>query len=186
MIVIFGVKPKRRAVDGDERERRSATAVPWSPTPSEATEKAEQLVGLIMKFGRLMLTWISRIRIGIPPMISGTVSESAITWASEWVDVQGDPDHDGAVVIGAGEGRGDRDQAERRALEGAGQVDLADRVEGVGARAGGDVGGADFTRGRAARVGLLDFAQGVGRREDVGLGAVGDAVQVGGQARAAS
>ena len=33
--------------------------MPWSPTPSEPTEKAEQLVGLIMKFGLLMLTWIS-------------------------------------------------------------------------------------------------------------------------------
>ena len=41
---------------------------------------------------------------------------------------------------------------EGSALEGAGQVDLADRVEGVGARAGGDVGGADF-RG-AGQLGL--------------------------------
>ena len=49
----------------------------------------------------------------------------------ERVDVQGDADDDGAVVIGAGEGRGDRDQAERSALEGAGEVDPADRVEGV-------------------------------------------------------
>ena len=56
--------------------------MPWSPIPSEPTEKGEQLVGLIMKLGWLMLTWISRIRIGMPPMISGTVSESAITWAS--------------------------------------------------------------------------------------------------------
>ncbi len=63
----------------------------------------------------------------------------------ERVDVEGDADDDGAVVIGAGQRRGDRGQAERRALEGAGQIDLADRVEGVGSRPGGDVGGADFT-----------------------------------------
>ena len=75
----------------------------------------------------------------------------------EGVDVEGDADDDGAVVIGAGEGRGDRDQAEGRALEGPGQVDLADGVEGVGAGAGGDVGGADFSSrpgssGRPARL----------------------------------
>ena len=43
---------------------------------------AQQLVGLIMKFGLSMLTWIERIRIGMPPMIDGTVSETAMTWAS--------------------------------------------------------------------------------------------------------
>ena len=62
----------------------------------------------------------------------------------ERVDVQGDADDDGAVVIGTGQGRGDRDQAERRSLERPGQVDPADRVEGVRSRARGDVGGADF------------------------------------------
>ena len=56
--------------------------MPWSPIPCEATAKGAQLVGLIMKFGLSMLTWIERIRIGTPPMIEGTVSESAITWAS--------------------------------------------------------------------------------------------------------
>ena len=56
--------------------------MPWSPIPCEATEKGEQLVGLIMKLGLSMLTWIERIRIGMPPMIEGTVSESATTWAS--------------------------------------------------------------------------------------------------------
>ena len=44
----------------------------------------EQLVGLIMKFGRSMLTLIERILIGTPPMIEGTVSETARTWASSW------------------------------------------------------------------------------------------------------
>ena len=31
--------------------------------------KGEQLVGLIVKLGLSMLTWIERIRIGTPPMI---------------------------------------------------------------------------------------------------------------------
>ena len=44
--------------------------------------KGLQFVGLIMKFGLSMLTWIERIRIGMPPMIFGTVSETAITCAS--------------------------------------------------------------------------------------------------------
>jgi hypothetical protein len=44
----------------------------------------EQLVGLIMKLERSMFTWIERMRIGIPPMIDGTVSEIAVTWASVW------------------------------------------------------------------------------------------------------
>ena len=55
--------------------------VPWSPIPCESTVKGEQLVGLIVKLGLSMLTWIERIRIGMPPMIAGTVSEAANTWA---------------------------------------------------------------------------------------------------------
>ena len=55
--------------------------VPWSPIPWESTRRAEQLVGLIVKFGLSMLTWIERIRIGMPPMICGTGSETAMTWA---------------------------------------------------------------------------------------------------------
>ena len=61
-----------------KKEEKSAT-VPWSPIPCESTEKCEQLVGLIVKFGLSMLTWIERIRIGTPPMICGTVSETAET-----------------------------------------------------------------------------------------------------------
>jgi hypothetical protein len=41
-----------------------------------------QLVGLIMKSGLSMLTLIVRMRRGTPPMISGRVSETALTWAS--------------------------------------------------------------------------------------------------------
>ena len=135
--------------------------MPWSPIPCEATENGLQLVGLIMKFG-LVDVDLDRAhpdrdaaddlgdRVGVGDHVG-----------VEGIDVEGDADDDGAVVIGAGERRGDRDQGERRALEGPGQVDLADRVEGVGARAGGDVGGADLARGRAARGRLLGAARGV-------------------------
>ncbi len=64
-----------------------------------------------MKFGLSMLTWIERIRIGMPPMIEGTVSETARDLGVRGVDVERDPDDDDAVVVGAGERRGDRDEA---------------------------------------------------------------------------
>ena len=64
-----------------------------------------------MKFGLSMLTWIERIRIGMPPMIEGTVSEIGDDVGVERVDVDRDADDDDAVVIGAGERRGDRDEA---------------------------------------------------------------------------
>ena len=160
--------------------------MPWSPIPCEATEKGQQLVGLIMKFG-LVDVDLDRAHPDRDAADDrghgfGVGDDVGV----ERVDVEGDPDDDGAVVIGAGQGRGDRDQAERRALERAGQVDLADRVEGMGAGAGGDVGGADLRGGRAARGRLLGAPGGLRGRGDRGLRAVGDAAQVGGQARAAS
>ena len=84
--------------------------VPWSPIPCESTENGEQLVGLIVKLGLSMLTWIERIRIGTPPMIDGTVSEIAAHLGCERIDMESDPDDDDAVVVGASEGRGDGDQ----------------------------------------------------------------------------
>ena len=158
--------------------------VPWSPIPCESTENGAQLVGLIVKFGLSMLTWIERIRIGMPPMIEGTVSETALTWAVERVDVERDPDDDGAVVVGAGQGRGDRDQADSGApLNGPGQVHLADRVERVAAGAGGDVGGADLARGRAARAAPARRGRGSAAAAAIdGLRAVGDPAQVAGEA----
>ena len=47
------------------------------------------------------------MRIGMPPMIEGTASETALTWAVR-IDVERDPYHDGAIIIRAGERRGDR------------------------------------------------------------------------------
>ena len=100
----------------------------------------------------------------------------------ERVDVEGDPDDDDAVVVGPGERRGDRDQGERRALEGAGEVHPPDRVEGVAARPGGDVRGADLARGGAARLRPARRGPSVLRGgRDRGLRAVGDAAQVAGK-----
>ncbi len=82
VIESFGLKPSVAQLTTRKGEVK-ATAVPWSPIPSEPTEKGLQLVGLIMKLGLLMLTWISRMRIGMPPIIEGTGSESAMTCASE-------------------------------------------------------------------------------------------------------
>ena len=64
-----------------EEGAKSAT-VPSSPMPCEAMDDASQLVGLIMKFGRSMLTRMERRRSGIPPIIWGTVSETAHDVAS--------------------------------------------------------------------------------------------------------
>jgi len=99
------------------------------------------------------------------------------------VDIEGDPDHHRAVVIGAGEGRGDHGEAQRRPFEGAREVNLALRVEGMGARSGGDVGGADFRARRAARTYLLGTSERARGADDVCFGAVGDAVEVGAEAR---
>ena len=76
------------------------------------------------------------------------------------VDVERRPDHDVAEVIGTGDRRGDHREAERGALVGAGQVDLARNVEGVGAGSRAGHGGADLRSRGAARVGLL-FEAGV-------------------------
>ncbi len=97
-------------------------------------------------------------------MMLGTVSETALTWASVRVDRDRHPDHLGPVVVGAGEGGRDRDEAERRALERAGQVHPAGDVERVAAGPGGDVGGPDLARGRAARRRLLGPARAARRR----------------------
>ena len=86
--------------------------MPWSPIPCESTVNGAQLVGLIVKFGLSMLTWIERIRIGMPPMIDGHRVGDGADLGVERVDVEGDADDDDAVVVGAGEGRRDRRQAD--------------------------------------------------------------------------
>ena len=86
-------------------------------------------------------------------------------WAVVGIDVKRRPDDDVAEVIGARDRRGDHGEAERGALVGAGEVDLAGDVEGVGARPGPGHRGADLGGGRAAGIGLLGEARvaGAGR-----------------------
>ena len=116
------------------------------------TEKGSQLVGLRAKSGRSSSTRIERRRSGMPSRIWGRGSETAVTWAVVGIDVEGRPDDDVAEVIGAGDRRGDHREAERRALVGAGEVDLAGEVDGVGAGAGAGDRGADLASGGTARV----------------------------------
>ncbi len=78
------------------------------------------------------------------------------------VDVEAFADDDVAEVIAAGDGGGDEDEAERGALVGAGEVDLAGEVEGVGAGAGAggefaDVGWRRGSWGWPARRGRCGF-----------------------------
>ena len=159
--------------------------MPWSPIPCESTEKG-RAVGRVDHEVRLVDVDLDRAHADRDAADDrghrfGVGDDVGV----ERVDVEGDPDDDGAVVVGPGEGRGDRDQAESGApLKGPAMIDLADRVEGVGAGAGGDVGGADF-RARPGSSGWpARLRPGVLRRGgDRGLRAVGDAAQVGGQAR---
>ena len=106
-----------------------------------------------------------------------------MTWAVERVDVEGDPDDDDAVVVGAGERRGDRDEAERRALERA--------RPGTSCRPRGRGGSRGRRRRWWCRSGELAGQLGVacsarprfcGGGGDRGLRAVGDPAQVAGEA----
>ena len=96
------------------------------------------------------------------------------------VDVDRDPDRDHAEVVGAGDGRDRGHEAQRRALVGAGQVDLAGDVDGMGAGAGAGDRGADLAGGRAGRRGLLGGARVAGgaQARDRRLRAVGDALEL--------
>ena len=100
------------------------------------------------------------------------------------VDVEGDPDDDDAVVVGAGERRGDRDQAQRGALERARQVHLA-RPRGTGACPGpaATLVVPIWLDGRAARAAPARRGRrSGGRGGDRRLRAVGDPAQVAGEA----
>ena len=129
-----------------------------------------------------MLTWIERIRIGMPPMIRGTRVGDGPDLGGQGIDLKGDPDHDRAVVIGTGEGRGDRRELRGAPLKRPGEVHPAHGVKRVGTGAGGDVRGADLARGRAARGRLLGQAGVLRGCGDRCLGAVGDPAQITGEA----
>ena len=97
--------------------------------------------------------------------------------------MKGNPDHDDPVVVGAGERRGDRHEAQRGALDRSGQVHLPVGVERVGAGSGSDVRSPDLAwRGQlgaacSARPGC-SAAAAIAR-----LRAVGDPSQVAGESR---
>ena len=156
--------------------------MPWSPIPCESTEKFEQLVGLIVKFGLSMLTAIERIRIGTPPMMlrDGVGDRAHLRGAR--IDVERDADDDDAVVIRSGQRGGDRREAEGRPFERPRQVHLPDRVERVASRPGGDVGRPDLGGGGTARGRQLGPAELLGGGQDRGFRTVGDAPQVAGEA----
>ena len=97
----------------------------------------------------------------MPWKIWGRGSATAVTWAVSGLTSKRGADDDVAEVIAAGDGGGDEDEGERGALVGAGEVDLAGEVEGVGAGAGAGGEFADLAGGGAAGVGLLGEA-GVG------------------------
>ena len=130
--------------------------MPWSPIPCESTENGLQLVGLIVKFGPALGVLAVDVDLdrAHPDRDAADDARHRVGDGGhvgvERVDLERDPDDDDAVVVGAGERGRDRRQRERRAFERAGQVHPADRVEGVFAGAGGDVGRADQRGARAA------------------------------------
>ncbi len=98
------------------------------------------------------------------------------------VDEEGVSDDHGAEVEGAGHRRGDDRHRQRGAFVGAGEVGVAVGVEGVGARAGADGDRADPGGGGQDGDGLLGGAALGGGGRQCGLGAVGDADELGGEA----
>ena len=95
------------------------------------------------------------------------------------IDVDRDPSDDVAEVVGPGDGRNHDEEAQRSALVGTGEVDVAADVERAGAGPGAGLDGADPARGRAERRGLL-LAPAVGaarQARDRRLGAVRDSPQ---------
>ena len=148
------------------------------------TSSGLQSVGLRAKLGRLRLTKTGAMRRGMPWKIWGRGSETAVTWAVSGLTLKARAEDDVAEVIATGNGGDDEDEGERGALVGAGEVDLAGEVEGVGAGAGAGGEFAEEAGGGAAGIGLLGEA-GVGFEGggfDRCLRAVGDALKGGGEA----
>ena len=134
-------------------------AAPSSPPIAASTANGSQLVGLRVNPGRSRSIRIERRRSGMPSRICGSGSESAVICGGPRVDEERRADDDVAEVIGPRDGGDDDREAERRALVGAREVDLARRVERVRAGAGAGDRGADLARGRAGRGGQLGDAR---------------------------
>ena len=109
VIDIFGEKPKRRAVDrvkvGGEVGDRALIADPFGgDREGGAVGRVDHEVGLVdvdLDRAHPERDPADDLRHGF-----GVGDHVGV----EGVDVEGDPDDHGAVVIGSGEGRGDRDQ----------------------------------------------------------------------------
>ena len=99
------------------------------------------------------------------------------------VDVQREADHDGPEVERADLRAGDRDDRQRRAVVGAGEIDLAGCLREHRADAGADDRVPDFAGGGTRRVGFLLRAADVLGGFDVRFGAERDAREVARQAR---
>ena len=156
-MVSLGAKGRAAQLATWKWSLRLATA-PSSPKTSASTEKGSQLVGLRAKFGRLRLIEdrAQAQRDAFEDLGQGIGDGGDL--GGFGVDLERGPDDDVAEVIGARDRRGDHREAERGALVGAGEVDLAGDVDGVGAGAGAGDRGADLGGGRAAGLGLLGEA----------------------------
>ena len=170
--------PLRRAADAAARpSARRPGRCSWRPGSASTarrsplrrrsivapTENGSQLVGLSAKPGRSSAILTKRVRSGIPSWIWGSGSETAVICAVSGSTCDRDPHRDHAEVVGAREGRNRDDQAQRGALVGAGQIDLAVDVDGMGPGAGAGDRRADLAGGRAGRRGLLGGARVAGR-----------------------
>src|SRR4051794_20581851 len=101
----------------------------------------------------------------------------------ERVDEERNSNDLGAVVVGAGDGRRDRDEAERRAAEGTGHVDGPADVEWMRARTGGDVRRPDLRARRTTLERDLAAAELARGRGNGRLRAVAEPAQTAGEPR---
>ena len=132
-----------RPSSGRRRGRRSsrpgsaalgAAARALSPASAASTVNGSQLVGLRVKLRPVEVDPDRAQPQRDASRICGSGSETAVICASIGVDVDRDPDDDVAEVVGARDGRGDDREAQRRALVGAGEVDLAGQCRRDGCR----------------------------------------------------
>ena len=99
-------------------------------------------------------------------------------FAGAWVDLQRLAGDHGADVEGSRDRGDDADHRERRAAEGAGEVDRAGHVGELGADSRPGLDAADLRVGRAGGAGELGLA-GLGLGQgDLGVGAFGDSGQL--------
>ena len=91
--------------------------VPSAPTPLEPALIGEQLVGFKTKFGLVRLTGSDGCEADASDDLGNRVREGGDVGV-EGIDVHGYPHDHGSVVIGTGQGRGDRHEAQGAPLNG--------------------------------------------------------------------